>query len=284
MRRRSIIGALSIVAAVLAVTVRAGEVRYEVRPGESVSLIAKKFYDDVDQTESLLRYNGKKNSRIQVGEILRVPYCDVHYVKSGDTWSALAQRHLGRASTYPVIAALNGLPAGRGLQVNQKILIPVVLEHRLRRGESLASLAELFYEDHTRARLLQEFNDFKDPRRLAVGTPIRVPLLSFRLVESRSGPARFEAQISRARRTFEAGNFAASRTQLEAFRQDVEARGNKDERAELWRLQAFLHVAYDEPRRACSAFRSLGRLDPKWTRFDADLVSPKIREALAACS
>jgi len=284
----------TVVAAAIALVsiAHAAELEHTVRGGEYASLIAEKYYGDVEVADLLLSYNGKGGTVIHPGESMRVPYCDVHRVQPGETWTGLARQYLGRASAYPTIAVLNGLEPERSLHVGQRIVMPVVVVHELARGESLAVLADRFYGDTRMARLLERFNDIDDPRRLSVGTKIEVPLVSLLLVaeplpdpeppapeESRE----FEAAIRDARQAYEAAEFEPASAALEQIRGDVEARGSRGEQAELWRLLAFVNVALDRRDGACAAFGSLTLLRPAETEFDPDLVSPKIRRVLGEC-
>jgi len=161
----------------------AAEKTHTVKAGESASAIAKRYYGSHELSSVVLQFNGKSSSVLEVGETLRVPYCPVHRVESGDSWSEIAKRHLGRASAYSTIATLNGLAVEAPLRVGARITIPVILRHGLGRGETLASLAERFYGDTSRARVLQEWNAIEDPRRLAVGTVVEIPVVSLLLRE-----------------------------------------------------------------------------------------------------
>jgi LysM repeat protein len=162
----------------------AGERSHPVRSGESASSIAKRYYGDVELGDFLLRYNGKAGTVIRAGEKLRIPYCEVHRVGRGDSWSSLATKYLGKTQAYPALAALNGLTPEDVLQVGEQIVIPVVLSYQLERGDALAPLAERFYSDPNLADLLQRFNEVDDPRRLSVGETVKIPLVSIRLRKS----------------------------------------------------------------------------------------------------
>jgi LysM repeat protein len=166
----------------------AGERSHRVRSGESASAIAKRYYGDYELASLLLLYNGRAGSVIRPGEELRVPFVDVHEVRPGDSWSALVQRYMRRTSVYPVVAELNGLAPRKPLRVGQKIVLPVVLQHRLARGESLSTLAERFYGDPASGGLLQDFNRISDPRRLSVGQTVEIPLMTLRLVSPTKTP------------------------------------------------------------------------------------------------
>jgi LysM repeat protein len=308
--------ALVVIAAVPGIS-RAGEFHYTVRAGESASSIAKRYYGDFTGAELLLLYNGKSGHLIRAGESLRIPYCELHAIEAGDTWSGLARRYLGRASAYPAIAALNDLDPSRSLTIGREIAMPVVIDHQLARGESLVGLAERFYGDPRWAEALIQFNEIDDPRRLPVGATVSIPLASLRLVAPPAPdpaptvaevphdpepvevatlatateltappverPARFGIELRRARRAFEDGDFEGSRAMLQAIDDVVERDGLDSERAELWRLRAFVHVADDEPDEACASFAKLQGDIRGITDFDPELVSPKIRSTLGSC-
>ena len=159
----------------------AGERTHTVAPGESASSIAKKYYGNFDLTPLLLAYNGRESTVLQPGETLRIPYCEVHRVKRGDSWSALSHRYLKGKSNYAVVAELNDMLPEKPLQPGDEIVFPVFLDHRLERGETLGALAERYYGQPSLGRLLQESNVLDNPRRLSVGETVQIPLLDFKL-------------------------------------------------------------------------------------------------------
>ena len=172
--------ALALALALLAVpAVRAADKVHVVAAGESAPALAKKYYGDSSLSDLLLRYNGKTGKMIHPGDRLSIPYCEVYRARSGDTWSELAKKHLGRANAAPTLAALNGYATDQPLRVGARIVVPVVLEHTLARGESLSSLAQRFYGDPNKAATLQAFSRIEDATRLAVGTPLEIPLIAF---------------------------------------------------------------------------------------------------------
>lgn len=174
---------LAMVALCLSTAAMAGEKRHTVRSGESASTIARKHYGSGELGDFLLQYNGKTGTVIRAGEELRIPWCDVHRVEAGDSWSVLAKRYLGRAGVHPVLAALNGYEKDGVLHVGDTIVMPVVLSHALQRGETLASVAERFHGDSELAGLLRDFNEIEDPRRLSIGETLKIPLMTIRLRE-----------------------------------------------------------------------------------------------------
>lgn len=180
--RISIAGWTLLLALLVSGAVEAGERQHTVASGESISAIAKRYYDDFGLASLLLAYNGRDGNLLHPGETLRIPSSQVHRVVRGDSWSVLSKRYVGNATHYAVVAELNGMPAEKPLQPGDEIVFPVFLEHRLQRGDSLAKLAQLYYGDSSKGTLLQESNRLDDPRRLSVGEVVRVPLLDFRMV------------------------------------------------------------------------------------------------------
>lgn len=291
----------------------AGENRHTVRPGESASAIARRYYGDYEKAALLLRYNGRTGNTIRAGETLLVPYAEPHVVRSGDSWSALADRCCGRASAYPALAALNGMSARKPLPAGKRVLLPAVFTHRLGRGESLALLAERWYGDAELGDVLQLFNEIEDPRRLSVGQIVEIPLVSLLLKEvSPAAPpavrtasrapapppepqpfpppaglkaeSAFTAPLRHAEKGFVEGDYSGARTALESLLEPLLASGTNAEKAELYRLLGYVYVAYDLPAEACAAERRrLALLPFAAPPLDLDLVSPKIRETLAGC-
>ncbi len=286
---------------------QAGERKHTVAAGESASAIAKTYYGDFELTSLLLAYNGRKNAALQPGETLRIPYCEVHRVKRGDSWSALSHRYLKGVSNYAVVAELNGMLPEKPLQPGDEIVFPVFLEHRLEPGETLGALAERYYGQPSRGRLLQESNLLDNPRRLSVGETVQIPLLDFRLTapvekaktvetvqleepvpepeprQPAEPPVRFAGDLRNARELFQAGEFEKSRDLLESIREDVAHESPAAERAEHAGLLAFVYVAFDLSTEACEVYGSVADLPPA-RELDPDMVSPRIRDTLSGCS
>jgi LysM repeat protein len=285
-----------------AVAAAAGERVHEVRPGESASSIAKRYYGDYELASLLLEYNGRSGNLIRVGEKLRVPFCEVHRVRAGETWSGLSDRYLGRASAYRAVAALNGLEPARPLGLGVEVIFPVPLTYRLQRGDTLAGIAERFYGDAGLRDALQSYNAIDDPRRLSVGQAIEVPVVSLRLREIPVEPvaakrppepelepepdlrpaARFSEPLEAVWNAFVDGDYESSQERLESVRESVIAEGTLEDKTQFWTLLAFVRVAFDDDNGACVAYRSLTELSPT-PELAPDLVSPKIRDSLSRC-
>lgn len=279
-----------------------------VASGDSASSLAKTFYGDAALGDLLLLYNGRSGSVIHPGERLTVPLCSVHRVRSGETWSGLAQRFLGRPDAAAAFAELNGTRLAAPLRVGATVVVPVVVKHALARGETLAALAARCYGDPGKADLIAEFSGIGDPTRLPVGTLVPIPVVGFRPAppaRSSSTPPpkptprpeptasaaptpppepapRYAKRLDEAERSFTVGDYDHARQVLEGLRGPVSAEGSPEDRRRMARLLAFVYVAFDRDEEACRAYRSApGALET--STFDPDLVSPRIRAVLSRC-
>ena len=263
---------------------------HRVAPGESASSIAARYYADYELADLLLSYNGKPGTVIRVGESLKIPVCDEHVVQAGDTWSALAQRYLGRADGWPAVAILNGLLPEQPLRVGQRLVFPVVLDHVLRSGESLAGLAQRFYGDTKRSDVLRRFNAIDDPRRLSVGQTVGIPLVAFRASDKPEPkkvapaplPKRFTSELRSVALALAEGQFDDADDQINGLRDDVTRAGTASEQVELWHLSALVAVAREDDERACQAYHALIDVQADWAP-DPNLTSPKVRDIFARC-
>jgi LysM repeat protein len=317
---RCLVGCFVATAALIA-PVAAEELEHVVRPGESASAIARRYYGGFELTDLLLRFNGVRGSVIRPGETLRIPYCAVHTVRSGETWSGIAQRYLGRPDDYDTIARLNRLDPQAALRIGERVVVPVILDHKLERGETLEQLAVKFYGDPDRADLLRSFNRIDDPRRLSVGREIRIPIASFlqaqltapspapkseptestqaKLEESAAPAAKQQAEkpeqseserrrdelagkLRDARRAFDEGQFAGALEQLQSLAPRIERERDQVLHDEFRTLLASVYIAFDRPEEACRVFLTAAGAAPR-AELDPDQVSPKIRNALARC-
>ena len=292
--------------------VRAADKVHVVTAGESAPALAKKYYGDSSLSDLLLRYNGKTETMIHPGERLSIPYCEVYRTRSGDTWSELAKTHLGRATAAPTLAELNGYTTDQPLRVGARIVVPVVLAHTLARGESLSSLAQRFYGVPTKAATLQAFSRIDDANRLAVGTPLEIPLIAFVRAEktqavddatkpiavaapptpgsqaappppAAEAPPRFVGPLDAAGRSFASGEYDRARAILESLREIVASEGTEADRRNWGRLLAFVYIALDRDADACAVYRT-GSPASGQTALDPDLVSTRVRDVLLKCS
>ena len=294
----------------LAVTLpaAAAERWHTVTSGESVSGIAKHYYGDFTQTDLLLRFNGRENINLRPDERLRIPYCADHRIAPGDNGSTLAKRYLGRGSAWEFIAQLNEMNPGAPLQPGRTISMPLILRHPVTRGDSLSSIAASYYDNPHQSALLQRYNQIADPRDLAVGSVLDVPIVGVRLAERRADPApevvanppvpdpepapqRIEPAVplwfadafDGAESAYLRGDYKIARGRTQELVARIDEIAAAEERSRVWRLAAFVEVAFDRGEQACESFTSM-RSTGVPMDLDPERVSPKILKTLAECN
>jgi len=155
---------------------RVGE--HRVQRGDTLAALAERYYGDKERAELLARLNDIEEIRnLKVGSVLRVPFSARYRVSAGDTPSRLAEKMLKGASRHAALMEMNGRSPRSALAAGAEIEIPVLLEHRLGKGETLGSVARRYYGDAGRAAWLARFNAIDKPDAIAHGTRLEVPLV-----------------------------------------------------------------------------------------------------------
>lgn len=163
-----------------------------VKPGETLSNIAKKYHLQLDYLAAL---NGlTRNSTVRIGQRLKIegdlPKLDAkvdepiakavkssnntdgYTVKSGESLNAIASR---TGVSVAELAAMNGLSPRSGLRVGQQIVIPkTVVEYKVKRGDTLIGLANRYGLESAK---LAEMNEMQPNKQLRIGDVIKVPNL-----------------------------------------------------------------------------------------------------------
>lgn len=226
------------------------------------------------------------------------PCCRTHRAATGETWASLAQDWLGRASYGPILAELNGAPPEKVLRKGDRVVVPVVVRHKLGAKETLSAVAARYYGDPKKARILRAFGRFPNGKAPAPGTVIGIPITAsapkppkpapeptpappvVAAAPEPSPPPSFVEPLRAAEVDYVYGDYERALQVLEEIRIPVRSSGSVADQRELSRLLAFTYVALDRGAQACEAYSSA---PPPRVELDPDLVSPKIRQALAGC-
>ncbi|WP_313035508.1 LysM peptidoglycan-binding domain-containing protein [Acinetobacter sp.] len=163
-----------------------------VKPGETLSNIAKKYHLQLDYLAAL---NGlTRNSSVRIGQRLKIDgelpkleakvaepvakavksskNTDAYTVKAGESLNAIANR---TGVSVAELAAMNDLNTRAGLRVGQQIVVPkTVVEYKIKRGDTLIGLANRYGLDSAK---LAEMNDLQPNKQLRIGDVIKVPNL-----------------------------------------------------------------------------------------------------------
>jgi hypothetical protein len=271
-------------------------------PGESLEQLAERLYGDPGRAAALRAHNRLPAGKLQPGTTLEAPFSETVRVARGDSWSSLAKRHWGDGRRGSDLALVARGDAAAKLRAGSSVQLPVFVEERLGKGETLAALSRRHYGTSSRAELLTRVNGIKNARRLRVGAKIRVPVL---LVEAspqavqapeppvppqpdvaapspEPGSGDFEALLYEAVGAYLDGSYDRALEELETLRPGVLESGQPGEQELLLTNLVYLYVAFDRPDQACETFGELRSLDPQ-VQFDEDLVSPKIRRLIERC-
>ena len=294
----------------LGLSAGAAERSVTLAPGESLEQLAERLYGDPGRAAALRAHNKLPGGPLQPGATLEAPFSETVRVASGDSWSSLAKRHWGDGRRGRDLALIVRGDSAAKLRAGSSIQVPVFVEERLGKGETLAALSRRHYGTSSRADLLTRVNGIRNARRLRVGAKIRVPVL---LIEtspqvarapeppapprpdvaapspvpapasaSADGDGDFGALLYEAVGAYLDGSYDRALEELETLRPGVLESGQRGERELLLTNLVYLYVAFDRPDQACETFGELRTLDPQ-VQFDEDLVSPKIRRLVERC-
>jgi LysM repeat protein len=172
-----------------------------VRASETLASIAQQYYGDAKRESVLVAENGltsQGGAAIVVGLRLVIPTVSYYSVEEGDTWRTLAERFYGRASRVSALLRANKGHPGRNPDIGAQLLIPYPLRHMVAQGDTLRSVADLYYGNRNAARLVKGFNGRRS-KRLGRGEIILIPLND--LLLSEDGLQRVVARTGAKRET-----------------------------------------------------------------------------------
>ncbi len=264
-----------------------------VRPGEKLASIAQRYYGDPRREQVLVAENGleaRGGSPVAVGMRLVVPHVRYHVVRRGESWRSLAERFYGRADRAFLLARANEASARQNPDEGAEILVPYPLRHVADQGETLTSVARLYYGDRREAKLLRRFNGLRG-RRLQRGQVVLVPLADLALSEegrrlaARHLGAPPSAGAIRARQARVAERLPALRAHVvqgryaEALALGYRLLGSEactsSQEVTIHRWLAEALLALDRPELARAAFREALRRQPG-LELDAMRTSPRV--------
>jgi hypothetical protein len=280
--------------------------------GEGYADIAEHYYGR-RYLERHLRLFNRRPEPLERGTLINLPTSRSVIAKRGDTWEELAKTHLLDARRADYLAELLG-----GSKPRPGTAVPIVssINHVVRPGESLRSIARLYYRDagNKRIKLLVLYNKLPNEK---VKKSVRIPLdggefdrdavvaksrqtFSVRpLVAEKSEPLqkkarpngggerpkkvdskRLEESVEEAERLYEEGEFERcvvfTRAELAAAPD-----GTSEPKVELLRVEAQALVALGRYPESRIRFKELLLLDPKY-ELDLYRTSPKILDVFEA--
>jgi LysM repeat protein len=256
------------------------------RPGETVADVAKAYYGDGDKAILLLQYNRIANpKKIPPGTKIAIPKIIRYTVKKGDTLATIAHRFLGDRRRYQVLASINGLDSPKALNVGSRIKIPFHIPHIVKRGESLAVIADRYYGDLNQFDLIASYNFITESRSIKPGTEILVPIVNLEIrqksvpvVQTPKSALLSEEQLGfpwleKGVHLYFVGEYQpAVESLMEALKKGLK---KEDDICKAYRFLAYCHIALGEKKSGKKAFGKALAIRPS-LRLDPTYISPKI--------
>lgn len=281
----------------------AAVITHTVKEGESLTGIAKKYYGSDDRYIILAEYNNLPNpKRIDVGHKITIPKSLKYRIKKGDQIALITKRFLDNKDRYAVLMEINGIKDPKNISIDQIIKIPAKIPYTVKKGETLAIIAERFYGDVKKYTLIASYNFISDPKMLEPGQRLVIPIPDLEIIEDKKpkekkvieakkdltakapekAPTKAEAVSTEGQKILKKGMddyFKGSYDETISEINMAVEKGlpQKEDMLKAYRFLAYTYVAKDEKEEAKKAFTKALELDPKM-ELDPVYVSPKIIE------
>jgi LysM repeat protein len=242
---------------------------HELQRGETLNLLADRFYGDQTRSSVLQEFNGIDDPRrLSPGRSLRIPIISLQLIEDRkSTPTAKTTQPDTKVTSVPRAVATS---ESHATTVTEPSPAPTTQTPTVSKAESSGPA-----KTTQRSKTVTPPPAPKPVATTDPGEPATTTVLN------RPEP-RFTAELLDAERTFRLGDYTRAREKLEALRNRISAEGTAKDQAELWRQLTFVYVAFDLKSEACVAYGSFRR-NAADASFDPDLVSPKIRRVVDGC-
>ncbi|MBI5180401.1 MAG: LysM peptidoglycan-binding domain-containing protein [Nitrospirae bacterium] len=165
----------------------AAVITHTVKEGESLTGIAKKYYGSDERFIILAEYNNIPNpKKIEAGLKLTIPKSLRYKIKKGDSLAQISKKYLDNKDRYKALMEINAISDPKAVSIDQIIKIPAKIPYTVKKGETLAIIAEKFYGDIKRYSLIASYNFISDPKTLEPGQKLIIPISDLEIVESKA--------------------------------------------------------------------------------------------------
>lgn len=255
---------------------------------DTLDLLAAEYFGDRRLAPFIMVANKIiRKRRLRPKERLRIPTAWEYQAIAGEPLGPLAARFLGDKRRDKFLADFNGIRVDTTLATGQEIMVPFHVRHVAAQRETLAALAQRFYGEPGKARLLHDYN-FLSSTTLNKGQVVIVPITHVRISETRR-PLRDPSALIRirkrkdyarrarkalpqAKRAWKDGDYAAVKRVLADI--DVDYLDAKIA-ADTAFLLGSVHVAFSDQDLALVQFKKVLERRPRY-RVSAKTSSPKI--------
>jgi len=260
--------------------------------GETFAALAERYYGNASFEPIIVAANFlylQASPAVPTGSHLTVPSVRYLRVEAGDTWSQLAQRHLGDARRGAYLARINGGRFDQSPSASTVIRLPYLLRYVVMSEEPLFEIARRFYGDRALVQFITEFNHLGS-QRVSRGQVLVLPLADVVLRET-SGAANDATLVAAhgAQRDVERDLPALRRLVQRGLYVEAVSLGGRlagvpeltqSHRVAIHSALAEAHAALDRPDLAADAYRQVLAADPSFT-LDPTVTPPKLLTAFA---
>lgn len=265
----------------------------KVKPGETASKLAKRYYGKAFAARILLLANGlnglaKKPPELRVGSTIRMPTAWSYRIRTGDTFARLARDYLGDKRKAGFLAWVNGKDPSRATAVGHVIIVPAVVKvkvpHRMKLSKLAARLLDRKAKSEAVKRLVRRIRKYNGIKTIGRRRSLVVPLIRLRVLgwflpsglpdRDPGTVRRVLTLLGQADRDLRAGRYVevavglARVTRLSGLTSALAVRSHH--------LRCTAYVALARPGLALAAARAVLRLDPGF-KLDPVQISPKVR-------
>ncbi len=106
-----------------------------------------------------------------------------HTLRKGESLAIVAKHYYGDPEKAIFLIEYNGVKDPRTIKPGRRIVIPEVKFHRVKKGDTLALIAKRYLNDARKFRGLAKLNRIKNPKSLAAGMKIIIPVEIIHTVE-----------------------------------------------------------------------------------------------------